>query len=68
MLCARYPQDENTGMVAAGASEQQEQHELKEESGFAGRWRDKEGWERKRDLRAEEERIEEEILVGVLAM
>lgn len=29
-----HPQDENIGMVAAGASEQQEQHELEEESGF----------------------------------
>lgn len=34
--CARHPRDENTVMVAAGASEQQKQHELKEESGFVG--------------------------------
>lgn len=33
--CARYPQDENTVMVVAGASEQQKQHELKEENGLA---------------------------------
>ncbi|EGI58467.1 hypothetical protein G5I_13433 [Acromyrmex echinatior] len=71
--CARHPQDENihTVMVVAGASEQQKQHELEEESGLAsmvfegdrGAKRDKEKSRRDRSTRAVEEKIEErEIL------
>lgn len=72
--CARHPRDENTVMVAAGASEQQKQHELKEESGFMGMGFKGEGEEgrgdrgakreesrSKRDRRAAEEKIEGEI-------
>lgn len=35
MNCARHPRDENIVIAAAGASEQQKQHELEEESGFS---------------------------------
>lgn len=60
-------------MVAAGASEQQKQHELKEESGFVGmgfkgeeegrggRGAKREESRSKRDRRAAEEKIEGEI-------
>ena len=66
--CARYPQDENAVMVA-GASEQQKQHELKEENGLAsmvfeggrGAKRDEEKSRRDRPTRAAEEKIEGEI-------
>lgn len=66
--CVRHPRDENTVMVAAGASEQQKQHELKEESGFAGMGfkRESRGMKReerrsRRDRRVTEEKIEGEI-------
>jgi len=62
-------------MVAAGASEQQKQHELKEESGFAGMGfkresgsEEREERRSRRDRRATEEKIEGESPVGVLAM
>lgn len=55
---ARYSRDENTGVVAAGASEQQEQHELEEERAVP-RGRTAAGG--KDGGRAQEERIEEEI-------
>ncbi|TGZ57429.1 Uncharacterized protein DBV15_05805 [Temnothorax longispinosus] len=66
--CARHPRDENIVMLAAGASEQQKQHELKEESGFAGTGfkggsgsEEREGWRSRRDRRSAEEKIEGEI-------
>ncbi|KYN33432.1 hypothetical protein ALC56_12144 [Trachymyrmex septentrionalis] len=73
--CARHPQDENTVMVVAGASEQQKQHELEEESGLASmvfeggrgakrereRERDEEKSRKDRSTRAAEEKIEGEI-------
>lgn len=68
--CARHPRDENTMMVAAGASEQQKQHELEEESGFAGMGfkggsgseeREREEKKQKRPTSAAEEKIEGEI-------
>lgn len=72
MSCVVHPQassgNENIGMVAAGASEQQEQHELEEESGFVGT-RVEGGGEGEVESNEEEERktgramerIEEEI-------
>ncbi|CAL1687104.1 unnamed protein product [Lasius platythorax] len=66
LSCVVHPQDENIGMVAAGASEQQEQHELEEESGFVGTRvkggeRQRATEEERKTGRAMEERIEEEI-------
>lgn len=65
MLCILgHPQDENIGMVAAGASEQQEQHELEEESGElrkGGRERVRKTEEERKIRRAVEERMDEKI-------
>lgn len=71
---SREIRDETPGWWLAGASEQQEQHELEEESGFMGTRVS--GAERGKERRAKEKRdgraVEEEDggrnLVGVLAM
>ena len=58
--CARHPQDENTVMVVAGASEQQKQHELEEESGLASMvFEGGRGAKRERERERERERDEE---------